>query len=252
MKNKKFKISKILTGVFVFITVSLMLSLADLFSSLITVGGFTFTSDSINVSNYNLYSISLFSNNNKLVAEEQSESCKKQGGAGYVFMTDNNYNIIASIYESKADAENVKANLINSKPNTNILEIKIPNIIINCNLNTQEKEIINEAFTIFKTSYKKLYDISVSLDTSIITEINAKFSINELFSTANNVVNNFNTIYSNSNLTNFIELKIKLQDLCKTLNKLMNAESDFPYTSYIKNTYCEIVFLYKSLAESLA
>lgn len=249
MKIKKFKIGKIITGAFVFVAVALMISLADLFSSLITVGGFTFTSDNINISNYNLYAVNVFTNENKIIADEQSEQCKKQGGAGYIHMTSSAYNIIASIYDSKADAENVKANLIPTKPNTTITEIKIPNIIINSNLTNQEKEVINKSFSIFKTSYKKLYDVSVSLDTSIITEINAKLSINEIYSEANNVRQNFTTVFANS--SNFIELSKTLENLCETLSNLIDAEIKYPFTSYIKNAYCEIVFLYKNLANKL-
>lgn len=251
MKKLKVKISKIFTGIFVFVAFTLTISLADLFSSLITVGGFTFTSDNLSLPQFTLYAVSTSSSDNKIIADEQAESCRKLGGAGYVYMTDSAYIIIASIYTTKADAESVKSNLIATKPNTTILEIKIPNITINGNLSTEEKEVIMNALGIFKNTYKKLYDISVSLDTSIITEINAKLNINQLCGEVNTVVNNFATMFKNSHLTDFIEVEKKLQELQTALNNLVDATATIPLTSHIKNTYCKAVFLYKNLAESL-
>ena len=92
-----------------------------------------------------------------------------------------------------------------------------------------------------------MYDISVSLDTSIITEINAKLNINEVYSEANTVINNFNTMFTDSNIAP-LKLSSTLQELQKILNGLINANSTFPFTSHIKNAYCEVVFLYKELA----
>ena len=91
-KNKTISFSKIIT----------------IFSIIITVGGFTFTNNDIIFNKYNVYAISLASTDTNALAKQHSNSVKEQGGAGYIYLTNSKYHIVASIYENEADALKVR------------------------------------------------------------------------------------------------------------------------------------------------
>ena len=245
------KVSKIFTMCVAIIAICLTLSMADLFSSLITVGGFTFTSSDISLSKYNLYAVYTNSTESKVQADEYSATCKAQGGAGYIYLNDSKFFIIASIYENESDAAKVLENIKTNNSSASITGISIPQIYFSSNLSGDEKTTLENALNIFKTTYKKLYDISVSLDTSLINEVNARLEINQIGSNITTISSNFTTIFNNQMTNNFLNIKLKLNDLLTCIDNLINASSNFPFTSLIKNAYCECLFLYKSLAENL-
>lgn len=249
-KNKTISFSKIITIFSIITVVCLSISMADLFSSLITVGGFTFTNNDIIFNKYNVYAISLASTDTNALAKQHSNSVKEQGGAGYIYLTNSKYHIVASIYENEADALKVQENLKNSHKNSEILPIVIPSISISNNLLAEEKTTLENSINIFKNSYKKLYDISVSLDTSVISEVNAKLAINELGSDINKITTNFITLFSKQASNNFLIIKLKLNELATCINNLI-AHEEVSLTSNIKETYCNIIMLYKDLANLL-
>ncbi len=224
--------------------------MADIFSSLIAVGGFSFTNNETSYWGVSMYAVYTTSHTNKVQATESSESCKSLGGAGYVHLQNNTYYIIASIYENLEDAKKVKLNLIETKPSCDILELQIKKTTFSNNLKPEEKEVLNQSLSLFKNTYKKLYDLSVSLDTSIITEVNAQLSINEIGGEVSKVQNNFNTMF-NDNLSSYLILiKTKLNSLNTTINNLINQKS-YSLTSNIKYAYSSVVFSLKSLSEEL-
>lgn len=235
----------------IIISICLMISLADLFSSLITVGGFSFVSDEVNISKYSLFAVCTSSHQTRAQAEENADICKSQGGAGYIYMTTENFYVVASIYETLSDAQKVKENLILTKPQCMVEEITIPQIKINNNLTQRERTTLIDSIAIFKNTYKKLYDISVSLDTSIITEVNARLMINELGSEANTQLKNFDTIFDKTPTSYLKTIKIHLRNLGEIIQNLIEYNSNYPYTCKIKSTYCEIIFDLLNLAESL-
>ena len=228
-----------------------MLTLADFFSSLITVGGFSFTNSDISMSKYTTYAISTASVVTNASAKEEANICKNRGGAGYVYMADDKFYIIAGIYENEADAKKVAETLKTSNITSTIIQIDIPLISLKSSLSPQEKSTLENSITIFKTTYKKLYDISVSLDTSVISEVNARLAINELGSEISTATHNFNTMFNSQMNSELVNVKIKLNDLLSEIDQLISS-SYTPFTSHIKNAYCSSLFLLKSLAESLA
>ena len=230
-KNKK-RLNKIFTGITVIVTVALMISIADLFSSLITVGGFTFVSDDVSISKVEMYAVCISNHKTLIQAQDNANVCISLGGAGYIY-TDDEYYVVASIYENEADAKKVKESLVVTKPTTTIKNIEIKSVTFSGNLSSQEKSTITNTLGIFKTTYKKLYDISVSLDTGVIQEINARLSVNELASSVNEIKDNFNTVFNSTQTKNLITIKNAVDKLSTALNSLIN-NSKVPYTSYIK------------------
>lgn len=247
-KKRLINFSKIATIIFCTLAVGLTFSLADLFSSLITVGGFTFTSSDISLTKYTTYAVCTKSATTQSSANEAASLTKQQGGAGYIYLSDNSFNIIASIYENKSDAEKVVSNLKENNVGSFIMQIDIPAISLNSNLSEQEKTTLENSIGVFKNTYKKLYDIAISLDTAIITEVNAKLSINKLGSDVLSEINNFNTIFGNSYTTEFLKIKTNLTKLSENINELISTSVP-PLTSHIKYAYCTAIFLLKDLAE---
>lgn len=249
--NKKFSFGKIFTLIFSLVIVGLSITLADLFSSLITVGGFSFTNEDITFNKYTVYAVCTSSHPTDLTAKENATLCQNQGGAGYIYLKDNSYYIIASIYENEEDAKKVKDNLKSTKPNIEILKIDIPSISINNNLETSEKDILVKSVNVFKDTFKKLYDISVSLDTSVISEVNAKLSINSIGGEISKLQNNFNTMFISNMSSNLVTIKLKLEELCTSIKNLIDGNVATPISSSVKYCYSDIIFKYLELAEQL-
>lgn len=247
-KNNKF--GHLFSVIFCLVSFALIVTMADIFSSLITVGGFSFSTDNINLSEYKVYAVCTSYHQEKVMAQESCESIKKQGGAGFIYMNKSSYNVIAGIYETEADAKKVLSNIIEKKPDSIIVTITIPSIIISNNLSSQEKTTVNECLVIFKNVYKKLYDISVSLDTAVLNEVNARLDVNAISSSVQNTLNNFNTIFNDNTSASLINLKLALQNTQQYLNDLVEISSSLPYTSLVKETYCKVIMAYKNMAEN--
>lgn len=252
MKTKKTsKLSKIFAITICTVAFFLTFTMADLFSSLITVGGFTFTSNDIYLPKHSLFAIYTATSNTQSTAETNAAICKNGGGAGYIYMDDKNFYIFASIYENEEDAKKVLSNIKPTYKTSDVLKIDILSINLSSNLETQEKKTMENCLNAFINSYKKLYDISISLDTSIINEINARLSINELGSDVSKLYSNFNTLFTSLTNSNLVRIKSALEELLNCIDYLIKNSNTEPYTSSIKNTYCEIVNIYKKLSEDL-
>lgn len=249
--NKLNKLTKFFTIITAIVLICLSVTMADLFSSLITVGGFTFTNNDITLNKYNIYAICTVSTETKAIADERSVSNKNQGGAGFIYMHNSKFYVIASIYENESDAIKVKDNLKESNQNVEILNIQIPSITLSSSLESEEKTTLENSLTIFKTTYKELYDISISLDTGVINEVNARLKVNELGSKINTISTNFTTLFNNQMSNNFLIIKLKLKELTQTIDSLINSSTSFPYTSKLKETYSKTIELYQTMANSL-
>lgn len=243
--------NKIFLSIFCTTTFALMITLADLFSGLITVGGYSFAGESINLSEYSVFAVCTSSHETKLMADELSENIKLQGGAGYVYMSKQSYYVVAGIYENEADATKVKQNLIASKPQTEVIKITSQAISISNNLEQEKKGSLLECLNVFKQTYKKLYDISISLDTAVINEVNARLQINETASNASTILGNYTTLFANNMSSQLLKIKLAVEELCSSLNSLMQVSSLFPFTSLVKETYCKVIMQYNQLASNL-
>lgn len=248
-KHKNFY-TKIFAMATIIVSFCLMLSLADLFSSLITVGGFSFTSDEISLPQYKVYAVCTSSYQTKIQADEGAQQIQMQGGAGYVLMDNNEYVLIASIYDNPSDAKKVLEQIANNKPNAKVVEIQINSITVSSNMDSSERESLIKTLEVFKNTYKRLYDISVSLDTSVIREINARLSINDLNSEINKTISNHNTFFGNQASLFLMTINNSLSSLCKIMQELIDDNYN-PYTSKIKLAYTKVIIEYRTLADNL-
>lgn len=247
------KKSKFFSLFFMLISFALCISLAGVFSSLITVGGFSnITSGDAKSSGFVVYAVSLYKTQTKAQAREMSEVTMRKNGAGYIYQDDEAFYVFASCYENKADAEKVVSNLKENEVSSSIKDLQFNEILLKSKMTEQEKTVLIKALSSFKNLYKKLYDLSVSIDTKLLTEIQAKVLLNDIISEQNKVQTNFETIF-NSKLTSILlEIKLSLSNISNILNKLADFSSlDIPYTSQVKNTYFQVLFEYNSLSSKI-
>ena len=247
------KTSKIASILFFGICMALCISCADLFSSLITVGGFSnITSGEIKQSEYKIYAISLFETDTKIQAKEMSDVTKRKNGAGFIWQGKTKYYVFASCYENKADAEKVQLNLTENHTSCTVVELVFSEIVIKAEVNDQEKTALTSAVQIYKNMYKKLYDLSVSIDTNLYTEIESKVLLSDIISDFTKTKTNFESLFNSKLTSDLLELKLSLSNVSSILNSLSEFSSnEIPYTSQVKNTYFQILNEYNNLSKTL-
>lgn len=166
-----------------------------------------------------------------------------QNGAGFIFEKNNQFYLLASIYENINDAELVKTNLKSSGVNAEILEFEIKNEGLSGNFSSEEKNILNEAMKANFEAFKGLYDVAISLDTSVFDKANAKLECNKIYSSLITKQTNLNSFFKDEN-TEINNLKIKLNYSIECLSCLTCEEyenSAQTFSSLIKLTYCKIL-----------
>lgn len=251
---KKSKGGKIFAIICIGISFALCVTVADLFSSVITAGNFSgLFATSGKISGYKLYAISMFESTIEASAKESADSLKAQNGAGYLWLDDGSYHVLVSAYEKQNDAELVRQNLENSGHSPSILEIPLPEISITSNFSAQEKNAISGALEIFKTTYKSLYDISVSLDTSVKDETECKLALADIENVVNKIKTNFESAFGSKFTNGLLQIKLKIQEVTSLVKELSEYTSTtkVPFSSKIKYNYIEIINLNKKLCKEL-
>lgn len=247
------KATKVASIVFLGICLALCISFADLFSSLITVGGFSnITGGEIKQAEFSLFCISLYETETKVQAKEMSNITKRKNGAGYIWQGDKYYYVFASGYENKSDAEKVEAKLIENGNECKIVELKFSQITIKAEVNDQEKTALLNAVQCYKNLYKKLYDLSVSIDTNLYSEIEAKVLLSDIISEFTKIKTNYESLFNSKLTSNLLELKLSLANIHSILNTLSDFSStEIPYTSQVKDTYFQILNEYNNISKTL-
>ena len=92
----------------------------------------------------------------------------------------------------------------------------------------------------------------MSIDTKLLTEIQAKVLLNDIISEQSKVQTNFETIFNSKLTSTLLEIKLSLSNISNILNNLADFSSlDIPYTSQVKNTYFQVLFEYNSLSSKI-
>lgn len=246
---KKFKLFGICV---ILLSIGLSFVLADLLSSLITIGNFAFLTTQTTKSNsYTIYAISLEKAISLIQAKDKVNDVIQKNGAGFIYSIDNVYYVLASGYENKSDAEKVVEHLSESGISSEIIEIKVDKIEIDMNLTTDEKSTMSEAINLFKNTYKTLYDISISLDTSVKTKTECKLLINDLKSNILKTQSNFDTQFNSKLNSKLLNIKLEINELITIIQALINNADKELFSAYINSAYLEAVKLNQNLANDI-
>ncbi len=220
-------------------------SIGYLLSTTLLSTGLFETVANINSNQFTVYAIDMKSSDNATELNELKTSLQNSTGAGYVYNLDNKYHLLASIYENSADAELVKTNLKNNGYSPEILKIDIPTLKFSGNFSANEKTVLTNAVQAKQTIFKALYDIAISLDTSVSDKTQAKLECNNTFSKLVTIKSNFETIFADKlKSDNFEKLHKSLENIYNNLSLLISEKTvttTQTYSSLIKLTYCKII-----------
>ncbi len=246
---KKFKLFGICV---IILSIGLSFVLADLFSSLITVGNFAFlTTQTTKCNSYTIYAVSIEKALSMTQAKDKVESVVQKNGAGFIYSKDNVYYVLASGYENKSDAEKVVEHLSDSGVSSEIVEIKVDKIEIDMNLSTNEKTTMSESINLFKNTYKTLYDISISLDTAVKSKSECKLLLNDLKANVLKTQSNFDTQFNSKLNSKLLSIKLQINELTTTIQTLINNADNDLLSAHIKCAYLETIKLNQSLANDI-
>ena len=240
------KKTKIFVSFTVLLSIALAVGLAELFSSILTISDFAFINTSQNkISGFNIYAVSTAKTTNKENVQTLSKENQNKNGAGYVYEKDGLFYILASAYESENDAIKVCENLKNQDIECEIIVITVDDIKLDLSLSGQEKVAFNNCFTIFKSCYQKLYDLSVSIDTSVKNQTECKLEISNLKSDLTKVVSDFETHFNSKLTQDLVFLKLQLDDLDELLESLYqdNQSQLTSFSSVLKCSYIKVVMM---------
>lgn len=218
------------------------ISCATLASNLLLSTGIISKASALSTPQQNFYAISVCSATSAADLEEAKLELQAQGGAGYVFCQNEQYFLLASLYNNRPDAELVKSNLQSQNVECEIVELSVAGEKISGNFAEQEKEVLLDCLKSTTSTYKFLYDVAISLDTSVFSLTKAKLECNNIYSSAVAKKTNFESFFSDKNLTTLSE---KLLNNTKVLEKLTKEEyetSSQNFSSLIKLTYFRLLF----------
>lgn len=227
----------------VMVTIFACLSCGWLISSAIVGFSSVAMTSSVKAEKQTLFAISLSKSQVVTETENAKADLQIQNGAGYVYKINDYYHLLASVYENKNDAELVKTNLSNSGVESEILTIEIAEQNVEGNFNSDEKTIITNCLNANLETYKKLYDVAISLDTNVFDKIKAKLECNKIYANLISIKTNFKTFFKNDdkNVENIAKNLEKTENLLSNLISENYDTSSQTFSSLIKLCYCQIL-----------
>ena len=227
------------TTFFAFLTLILCVSVGYLISTLVVTTNLFQTTSKVESQNLTYYLLSIYQSENKDECETLKSEFQNKGCAGYIYEDNNTFYIIASIYDNVNDAELVKSSLKVDGYNAEILSYSLDNLSLEGNFSSKEQQVIKECLQIRYTTYKSLYDISISLDTNVYDEITARLNVNEIYSDFLTTKNNFETLFSENQSVNISSIREIFNIISTELENLTNSKDDF--SNKVKLAYCNIL-----------
>ena len=230
--------------ILIVVCVGLCIVVSQFFSNIISTGSVSFSTFSTASSDkYTLYAVSLGSYPSQTQADDYAVSVRAKNAGGYVYKNNGKFFVIASIYEKKNDAESVAENLSTAGNSAEIVELNVEKVNFN-KISTQslKKEFI-EFLSLFKDVYTNMYDISVSLDTSVFSEAKAKIEVDGLKTKLSAAIEKLSNGTSSADGVYYVIIKNKAQNIIDELDEVVNFnETDtYPLGAKIKNTYISVV-----------
>jgi|GEM_PF-5292607 hypothetical protein len=226
---------------------------ANIFSSYITPGAVNVERGEKLFSSKHIYAVELASFDNMVEASEASDIFKQQLAAGYIINDSGTYRVVASAYKTRANAESVLHNLLESEINAKVLVITMPSLYLDLDLTDEQVSALKSAFEMFYNTYSSLYNLSIQLDKGEITLENCNLEVLQLKADCQATINNFNAQVTVPKYSEIIYTKIYLNTFIDNLTELINtSQASSEYSSKLKETYFKIIYGYINLKTELA
>lgn len=188
---------------------------------------------SFNIKGQTYYSVSFGRFENLAEASREADKIIVRGGAGYI-VKDKGYNVLASLYKSKTDADSVAGYLKEANYNATVYEIKIPDIYLKTEFDYSK--ILNDLML----PLSWLCDLYYKIDDYEITIHSANSEINKIINNLNLSAANF----EKRSLDGVKDIRIKAE-FKVIINSLENLQLNFTLEDLslkIKQTQFKILY----------
>lgn len=229
----------------VLIGTCLCVSCGYLFSNALVTSSLFKYSSSVSNEDQTVYAISLAKNTDVEELENMRCELQQQNGAGYIYQQNEEFHLIASVYDNINDAELVKNNLKSIGKDCQIISIELERLTIAGNFSAEEKTILLECLKSDFNTFKTLYDVAISLDTGVFDLTKAKLECNNIFSSQVATKTNLETFFKDNTNKNLSSLRANLASTNEFLSNLISENYENTtqtFSSLIKLTYCKILF----------
>lgn len=200
----------------------------------------------VSSNSFELYFLSLSKSQVKNEAITHATDYQKIGAGGFIWEKDNYFHVVSSAYINKNDAQLVQNSIkTNNNIDSEIFSIKFNSFTINGSFNSDQTKVLNKSLNSFLNYYKEIYDIAISLDTSVYNEISARLAVNSSHNNLTNIVNNFELLFKDETslsklYSSLTQAKNISQKLCG--GSLVNGCQT--YSSLLKYRYLEVINIF--------
>lgn len=245
MPKISIKSKKILLAIVSFLVLACCIITAHFFSAFLLRT--ESVSTSVSTPSFDLYLLSLSKSQVKTEALSSCPDYQQIGAGGYVYQKDNYYYVVSSAYLNKNDAVLVQNSLTSSDIKSEIVLVKFKSFSIAGNFDSSQSKVLSKAISSPIEFYKEIYDIAISLDTSVYNEISARMAVNNAHNNLSASIDNFAVMFENytdeifKSITLFLQ---KIKDISQNLCGGTLLNNNQTYSSLLKYRYLEILSLY--------
>ena len=157
-----------------------------------------------------------------------SNELSLSGGAGYVYF-DGNYKILAGIYSSEQDANNVVKNIEADYTHAKIYKVETKNFVNLKTLNQSQNKNISEIFTFLNKTINALTDLCAKYDKQVTSEDHIAIQLKNKKNECASLLENFSNAFKTN--STYYSAKKYLDNIVVSLNEL----SDFQNLSHKKS-----------------
>lgn len=208
-------------------------------------------STSIKSNNFELYLLSLSKSQVEKEEMTLAEDYRLIGAGGFVWKNENYYHVISSAYSNKNDAILVQNSIkTNQNLDSEIITISFESKEIIGNFSSEETKVLTKALNCFQEYYLSIYDIAISLDTSVYNEISARLAVNNIHNNLATTIANFETIYKDNYVGNIKILHDALKKASQTSQALcsgLTINTNQTYSSLLKYRYLEMLNIFYNI-----
>lgn len=208
-------------------------------------------STSVKSNNFEIHCLSLAKSQVESEATTLAKDYMLIGAGGFVWKNENYYHVISSAYSNKNDAILVQNSIkTNQNLDSEIITISFESKEIIGNFSSEETKVLTKALNCFQEYYLSIYDIAISLDTSVFNEISARLAVNNIHNNLATTIANFETIYKDNYVGNIKILHDALKKASQTSQALcsgLTINTNQTYSSLLKYRYLEMLNIFYNI-----
>lgn len=247
-QNHSKKYSILFVILFIILFCVIIFNISDIISSLITQEKSIFYKDKIETTSFTVYAVSVGDYETFDAASSEAQKVIAQGGMGKVYESGEFY-LIASIYPTLIEAQEIRDNLRDLGFDSKIININVREVFYD--YKAKDKELIVSTINLFRNTFLDLYDLTLKFDSSEIDRLDADEQIASLCAKIASIRSSFlaNKNMLQDEINSVIASSLDaLYD--NTYSLLYFTDSDIYFSSYLKCVMYENVILAKNVSSA--